>query len=138
MNTKEQNFWSSLRRSLPHDIWAQRVENGLVPGMPDVYLKAKREGRQAWLELKVAQAPVRRTTPWLKREDIRLAQLNWHIKAYAFDIPTFIGLRCNHDDGSQTIHLVPGRLVTEVHAYDANDWAHWRHDSYSSFWEEFR
>jgi len=137
MNTEEQNFWSSLRRSLPYDIWAQRIENGLIPGMPDVFVSGK-QNKQSWLELKVAHVPVKRTTPWMNRKDVRLAQLNWHIKATTYSIPTFVALRGIHRDGKQTIHLVPGHQVPQIHCFDEADWNEYRFDSYSSFWEEFR
>ena len=47
----EANFWNTLRKNLPQNSYAWRIENRVTAGMPDVY--AIWEGLPIWLELKV-------------------------------------------------------------------------------------
>jgi hypothetical protein len=56
-----------------------RVENGLVDGMPDV--SCCLDGVEVWLELKyVDDWPARAATQVLGRKGLRPEQINWHIK----------------------------------------------------------
>ena len=49
----EANFWNQIKRNLPKNSFATRIENKHGGGIPDVHLVW--EGRSFWLELKVAK-----------------------------------------------------------------------------------
>lgn len=70
----ESAFWRSLRKKLRGH--ACRVENGCVPGMPDVNLCI--DGREFWVELKdVDSLPKRATTPVFGKSGLRPDQVLW-------------------------------------------------------------
>lgn len=132
MRRPEQNFWQTIRSHVPREVWAQRVENGLVPGMPDVFVTSK-HGKQSWMELKVIDEPVRKTTCWLKRGDLRLPQINWHMKAAVMNIPTFIVLRTNKKE----MFIAPGKHAPEIHNFTFMEWQDWRIYGWQDFWDIF-
>lgn len=77
MRKKEQLLWDAMKRNLPESLWMQRIENLVGDGMPDVYIG--RTGK--WVELKApSRIPVRRQTPLLGKEGLRLSQVNWFLK----------------------------------------------------------
>jgi hypothetical protein len=82
---KESTFYQRIRKLILAEFpqaRIDRVENGLVDGMPDVncYLCQ----RELWLELKYVEAwPVRASTPVLGRKGLRPEQVNWHIRQAA-------------------------------------------------------
>jgi hypothetical protein len=63
----EANFWNTIRKNLPKNCYAWRVENRVTAGMPDVY--AIWEGLPIWLELKVIKANAVSLSP---------QQVAWH------------------------------------------------------------
>lgn len=70
----ESRFWRSLKAKIPGHF--MRVENGCMPGTPDVNLCIN--GREFWVELKdVDQFPKRPTTPVFGRGGLRPDQVLW-------------------------------------------------------------
>ena len=82
MSTREAKAYARLREHVcrPEDRF-ERVENGLVDGMPDVnYCLAGCEG---WIEIKCPALPARDTTPLLGGGDnhpLSVGQANWMLK----------------------------------------------------------
>ena len=79
---KESTFYQRVRKMILAEFPSarvDRVENGLVDGMPDVNCCLK--GVEVWLELKYVESwPARATTQVLGRKGLRPEQINWHIK----------------------------------------------------------
>lgn len=65
--TPEGKFWQALRRAMPKDWTAQRIENRTGGGVPDVYVNAR--GLPFWAELKVKKN---------SRVHLRPHQIAWH------------------------------------------------------------
>ena len=65
--TPEGRFWQALRRAMPKDWTAQRIENRTGGGVPDVYFNAR--GLPFWAELKVITSSKVRVRPH---------QIAWH------------------------------------------------------------
>jgi hypothetical protein len=135
MNQRERNFWSNIRKNTPQrDFWCQRIENGLVIGMPDVHMTHRHTGRQSWVELKaVEKYPVRPTTPVLDKGDMRIAQINWHMKAATMRVPTFIAARIERD-----MFVVPGPNAAHLESWIAADWEVYKIQGWEAFWEKFK
>ena len=74
----EYNLWRWLRQTntLGQDLHMMRIENAIERGTPDVY--GCYMGWHFWLELKVADRPVRSKTP--VRIQYRAGQEDWHIR----------------------------------------------------------
>ena len=76
----ESGLYKRLRDGLNSpDTRIERVENGLVDGMPDVnYCFAGHEG---WIELKAPDMPKRPATPLLQSQhQLSVAQANWFLR----------------------------------------------------------
>jgi hypothetical protein len=116
---------------MPKTYWAQRIENGLIVGMPDVHLATRRE--QYWIELKSFNAPSRHTTHWMGigggKGQIRQEQVNWHIKAHSMNIKSFILAKISGEN-----YLVPNKAIKDIHKYCHDDWNCYRIPSWDSLW----
>ena len=78
--TREADTFAKLRQHvfLPTER-LERVENGLVDGMPDVNFCAA--GVEGWIELKAPIEPQRESTPLFgSNHRIGVAQANWFLK----------------------------------------------------------
>jgi hypothetical protein len=125
MRQQEQKLWDTMKRQAPTDMWLQRVENGLGPGMPDVLAKSL-SGCDCWVELKAPQRPVRDTTPVLGK-DLRIDQINWHIKAASMGTKSWLLIR----DSAGIISFVPGKFVAE-----AVHWTNTQFTPYHANWQK--
>ena len=67
--TTEKNLWLRVKKNLPHDCYATRIENRMGGGVPDVYVIWN--GLSFWIELKIT-----------KDNKIRLSsnQIAWNTK----------------------------------------------------------
>ena len=52
--TTEKNLWLRVKKNLPNDCYATRIENRIASGVPDVYIIW--DGLAFWLELKITKA----------------------------------------------------------------------------------
>jgi hypothetical protein len=60
----ERSFWRTLQKNGKPYWEAERVENPVGPGTPDVYYTINSNGKMGWMELKyVVSFPKRLTTP---------------------------------------------------------------------------
>ena len=99
MRLKEQRLWDTFRRR-GKGLWLQRIENPMVPGMPDVFCGAG----NCWVELKAPDAPKRHTTALLSKYGLNQDQVNWHIKAAHVGVRSFVLIR----DSEKRLFLIPG------------------------------
>jgi hypothetical protein len=116
MRKAEQALWDTMRRNKPAGCWLQRIENMAGSGEPDVLVI--RMNFCGWAELKAPMRPKRETTALLgKKEGLRPSQINWHLKAATYGVPTYILIRDNHG----ALLLVPGSLAKEVNNLARNE-----------------
>ena len=104
-----------MKAHKPQNVWLQRVENDLGYGMPDVYACFKC-GHQVWIELKELKRPLRSTSCPFRKGDIRLGQINWHLKASTFRLPSVVAARMDKD-----IIFLPGKLAVNAHHYSMTE-----------------
>ena len=52
--TTEKNLWLRVKKNLPHDCYATRIENRMDGGVPDVHVIW--DGLPFWIELKLTKA----------------------------------------------------------------------------------
>lgn len=100
MRKPEQRLWDAMRRAQPVLTWAQRVENVVADGMPDVWLAP-----DTWIELKTVVTPKKEGTPFLSSSKLRPSQVNWHMKAARHAVRSFILVR----DETGVMYLLSGR-----------------------------
>lgn len=125
MRKAEQRLWDTMRRRLPDAWWAQRVENIVGEGMPDVYV----EPGHAWVELKAPRRPSRSTTPLLgSKEGLRSSQIAWHARAAALGVRSFVLVR----DSEGELYLLPGGLAPDINTWTAEECAR---ESVANHWE---
>jgi hypothetical protein len=78
MSEKNAHKFLLRMRTTPHDR-LERIENVLVPGMPDV--NGCFDGREFWIETKQPREPVRASTPLFgSNHDLSQDQLNWFLR----------------------------------------------------------
>lgn len=99
----EQRLWDTMRRNKPPQAWLQRMENAVGSGMGDVYavgLCDRGEDCSAWVELKAPRRPRRASTPLMgDKQGLRKpSQVNWHMKAAAQRMRTYVLIRDNHKE----------------------------------------
>ncbi len=70
--TLERNLWRWLKSGLPTNVHAQRIENGVARGTPDV--EACGNGTSTWVELKVG----RPHGEWYDLNHLTQQQAMWH------------------------------------------------------------
>lgn len=108
MRKKEQLLWDAMKRNRPKRLWLSRIENVATDGMPDVFCVFR--GQQLWVELKSPRRPKRPTTRFLGDEGLRRSQINWHLRAAANGVRSYVLIRDDHKD----IFLVPCRHAAEI------------------------
>ena len=59
--TTEKNLWLKVKKNLPHDCYATRIENRMDGGVPDVHIIWN--GLAFWIELKLTKANKIRLSP---------------------------------------------------------------------------
>ena len=96
----EANFWSMIRKNLPQNCYAWRLENRVSAGMPDVY--AIWNGLPLWIELKVIKASAVRLSP---------QQVAWHTAHSHAGGLSFILVKRSSD---RTLFLFEGREARSV------------------------
>jgi hypothetical protein len=105
----EASLWhwlSGARKTFGASLHMNRIENPLVPGMPDVEGYLENAG-QFWLELKAAKRPARRETPI--RFKVRDKQIDWidHRWKLGANVFWFLQIGSGHE---RRLLLAPGPL----------------------------
>lgn len=127
MRKLEQRLWDRARPRLARaGIFAERVENVVGEGTPDVHTAARVDGRRfaAWLELKaVGDWPARAATPVMgSRTEVRKSQRAWHPRYAAVGGCSFILLGV----GSREVFLIAGldvRACDNWNQLEVRNWA---------------
>lgn len=73
----ESSLWKTVQKNMKGFWEADRVENPVNPGMPDVYFTLKSSGVMGWIELKHAHAWPRKACTPLRIDHFTRVQRNW-------------------------------------------------------------
>lgn len=99
---RESALWKSLRRCLPPDAMAERLENSVNSGMPDVIVA--RGGKTFLVELKADLEISRKQADWARRWEIA-GGVSWfliHTGASHYLVPGKLGSwMINHPESLQ-------------------------------------
>lgn len=124
MRLPEQRLWDRVRDNMLVGMWAQRVENSLGAGMPDVVIIDKESSlqRTSWVELKVNEnRPVRDKTPFLgKSKGLSAEQINWHMDCAQHGGKSWI-LAALGSKPSRQIILVSGVLAARINSMSVQE-----------------
>lgn len=111
MRLPEQKLWDRFRRAISDDILAQRVENLVGQGWPDVLTLGGPDGFVAWVELKAVESkPARASTRVLgDKKGLSRDQRNWFFEWHRFGGNCFVLVAVGREH-----FLVPGGLADQV------------------------
>jgi len=115
--SRESSLWSWLRKAtieLAPLLDMNRVENGVMLGMPDVEGFLEGQG-QFWLELKSSERPARASTPVRFKVKGREAQIEWLQRRWKLGGCVWLCLQVG-SGANRRIYLVPGRHASKVYA----------------------
>ena len=116
---KEAGLYQRLRKKILATFPSariDRVENGLVDGMPDVNVCIG--GKDVWLELKYIDSwPARDTTQVLGRRGLRPEQINWHLKQAIAGGTSFIVVGVDRET-----FVTDGLVVREINTWTRQEW----------------
>lgn len=105
MRKPEQGLWDKIRNSMGAGWRADRVENKILQGMPDVYFAISPQ-LTGWLELKVLPVmPTRAETP-IRIPHYTSYQANWHWTHRDFGTKSWILVK--HQD---ELHVFASRMA---------------------------
>lgn len=105
MRQAEQRLWDTMKRNRPRHVWMERVENLMNDGDPDVNVYSP--NKVCFVELKAPIAPASPQSLLLRKGDVRLSQINWHLKAATMNLNHFFLLR----DSLRSLFLIPGGYI---------------------------
>lgn len=117
----EKDLWKKIQRGFGQVIDGvggrmDRVENGVVEGMPDV--SACAGGVDTWIELKyVAKWPSRANTRVLGDYGLRPEQINWHLRQARAGGSSWILVGVGKE-----MYLARGDQAKEVNGWVSEDW----------------
>ena len=117
----EKDLWKKIQRGFGQVIDGvggrmDRVENGVVDGMPDVSTTAA--SIDVWLELKyVAKWPSRANTRVLGDKGLRPEQINWHLRHARAGGSSWVVVGIGKE-----IYLARGSEAKEVNGWVSEDW----------------
>jgi hypothetical protein len=97
-----------MRRQCPAGVWLERIESVVGDGHPDVNVYSL--SRVSFVELKAPTAPVSDDSLLLVKGDVRLSQINWHLKAATLQLNTYFLIR----DSKGLLYLIPGGYASEL------------------------
>lgn len=131
----EANLWKRMRTGIARFAFAQRLENLVGEGVPDVVLHSRLTGRCAFIELKYRpELPTRSSTPVFKGGfGLRPEQIAFiHGRATA-GAAIFVLGQCGEE-----VWLVHGRCARELSSWttaDLNIQCHWKGSARRTDWE---
>lgn len=117
----EKDLWKKIQRGLGEVIDGvggrmDRVENGVVEGMPDVSMCAG--GIDVWVELKyVAKWPSRANTRVLGDRGLRPEQINWHLRQQRAGGRSFVVVGVGKE-----IYIADGLHAKEMNSWVSEEW----------------
>lgn len=129
---KEKDFWTKIRSIIREEKipgrW-ERVENGIISGMPDVNYCVR--GKEGWIELKSGRAPAKNTTIVFKStRGLDQSQVNWHLFQAQNGGNSMILIRL---DGRN--FAFPGRLAAEINGLTLEEMASFEVKLADFLWE---
>jgi len=128
MRKEEQRLWDTMRRNLPRDVWAQRMENVMMNGMPDVVTLYN--SFWVWTELKCADVPARGTTPLLgEKRGLSVDQRNWHFECERKGGVSYVLIR----DDEMELYMISNKLCDRINKMTRNEM---RNASLASDWND--
>jgi len=77
----ERNLWKKVREGMAPYWFAQRIETGTAPGVPDVWFVIKTCGVTGWLELKAMAAWPKRAGTVVRLPGLKPEQKAWIARA---------------------------------------------------------
>lgn len=105
MRKPEQGLWDKVRETMSNGWRADRVENKILQGMPDVYfgISAQLTG---WLELKVLPMMPAKPNTKVRVPHYTAFQANWHWTHRDFGTKSWILVQCGPE-----LFVFPSRLA---------------------------
>jgi hypothetical protein len=97
----EANLWAAVRRNMPKDCMANRIENLSGGGIPDVHMLL--ESMPVWIELKVAK---------FRRLTLSPHQIAWHT---AYNARKGLSFFLVKDPSSGLFYLFSGIMAVDLH-----------------------
>lgn len=122
----EKDLWKKVQRGFGQVIDGvggrmDRVENGVIEGMPDVSTTAA--GIDVWIELKyVAKWPSRANTRVLGDKGLRAEQVNWHLRHKRAGGRSYILMGIGKE-----IYLADGMFAKEINGWVSEEWFKFGH-----------
>jgi hypothetical protein len=122
--TNEGKFWSRIVTALwKADRVLNRIENGVIDGMPDAYYTI--DGASGWMELKCPTEPKRATTPLFSgNHPLSLAQRNWLIAHHQAGGTSWVAI-----ETQSWVFLVAGSRADSINGWTLEQLKH-----FSDFW----
>lgn len=136
MKKPEGRLWQRMRPGIAPFAFAQRIENVVGEGVPDVVLHSRTNGRCAFVELKCRPiAPVRSSTPIFKGDyGLNPDQIAWIYERASAGAAIFILGQC-----ADELWLVHGQFSRELATYSREMLNHccvWRGSARGTDWEK--
>lgn len=103
----EANLWAAVRRAMPKDCMANRVENRSGGGIPDVHILL--ESLPCWIEFKVAKSG---------RVQLSSHQIAWHT---AYNARKGLSFFLVKDPSARLFYLFSGIMAVDLHQKPIND-----------------
>lgn len=118
MKGGEARLWTRMRAGIIDKCFAQRVENMVGSGMPDVMLHSRDNGRCAMIELKCRPlAPVRANTPiFTGSYGLRPEQVSWIYGRAIVGAAIYVLGQCG-----DWVFLIHGRYARDLARMTADD-----------------
>jgi len=107
----EARLWQRMRDGVTGRCFAQRIENLVGAGMPDVILHCRATGQSAWVELKHRPLyPIRRSTPVFNGDHgLRPDQKAWIYERAMGGANIWIIAQCNKD-----LYVLDGKIARDL------------------------
>lgn len=114
----EARLWQRMRNGITPFAFAQRMENLVGEGVPDVWLCSRENGQGAWVELKYrAVAPVRASTPiFTMSYGLRPEQVSWIYSRAVAGAAIYVLGQCG-----DWVFLIHGRYARDLAGMAADD-----------------
>jgi hypothetical protein len=136
----EANLWSRLKKGMesiahtqPAGICMDRIENALVPGMPDANLSSA--GVDVWLELKhIGEKPKRADTKVFGNKGLRPEQIPWCMDRAKCGSRVFIFAQI--EEGLVLMHGIYAKQFNDMPITEIGLRARWKHYGNKPDWQE--
>ena len=117
----EKDLWKKVQRGLGAVLDGMgerldRVENGVVEGMPDVNMACG--SVELWVELKyIDRWPSRANTHVLGKRGLRVEQINWHLRQQRAGGKSFVLVGIGKE-----IYVAKGSWAKDINGWTSEEW----------------